>query len=181
MGILLLSSAAAALVGHCWRRTIQAAGPPGRRIMVVLDRVRGDHDAQVVGRVLHVLAHRAAGHRALVVAPWIWASQQLLLSVLPPPEAVVDDVDVTPGLDDDSRLGHCPAAGRRDPLTVSVFPPAKGYIDGTKMINSIPARVHEIKRQVEKHVTRKALTISWDPSRARPTWSIRCYAVTSSL
>ena len=52
------------------RGTVErGAAPRGGHVVVVLALVRGDHGAQVVGRALHVLAHRAAGRRALVVAP----------------------------------------------------------------------------------------------------------------
>jgi len=53
------------------RRGPVECGAATRRghVVVVLALVRGDHGAQVVRRALHMLAHRAPGRRALVVAP----------------------------------------------------------------------------------------------------------------
>jgi hypothetical protein len=132
--------AAALVVAH--GRCVQpgAVAPARRRhVVVVLALVGGDHRARVVARALHVLAHRAPGRGALVVAPRVRVALHHLLPVLAPPVAVVKDVDIAQRLHDHPRLTHRPvAAGRRDhPLAVAtVSPTASKYKHIYMKINS---------------------------------------------
>ena len=73
-------------VGDAAGERAAVAGQAGRGLGVVVPAlVRGQQHARSAGRALDVLAHGAAGHRALVVAARVRVALHDLLPVLPPP------------------------------------------------------------------------------------------------
>lgn len=83
---------------------VRAAAERRRDRVRVLPLVRGDHHRRVLERPLHTLLHHALLRRAPVVAPWIWAVLDGLLTVLAPPVAVLEVVDLALGHEGETRL-----------------------------------------------------------------------------
>jgi hypothetical protein len=88
--------------------------------------------------------------------PGVGVSLHHFLPVLPPAVAVIKDVDVAHGLDNDPRLAHRAVAGHGDPLAVAVFPPEKSNMDSIPLV--------PIKSATERQLGAKTFATEHSPS-----------------